>query len=530
MTSARCTVARNAGLFRVWRTAGALAIVVLLVAHVGTNDVFYSGDAGPWNVRVSIRQPGVIPGLADIGVRVEDPGVERVTVTARATREGAGEAPPPDEAEPVRGETGLFSAQLWLMVRGPHEVIVEVDGAQGVGVAHIPILAAATQQLDMAQGLQIFVLVGSLFLVLGLLTIVGAASRESILPAGAQPAPADRRRGWRATGIAAVVLALALFGGWTWARAVSDAHLASLDKPWASEATMRAGVLELAITEPFWVNRDDEAWLSRNNRYRRSDLIPDHGKMMHMFVVRDGDLDAFAHLHPERLDANRFAVTLPPLPDGMYRVYADITHEDGLSHTLVTTVDAGPLGSRTAPMGGPAVDFDDGWWTAASEPGTGGEADATLSGDEPGSAAMSRLSDGSVMRWLNAGDALLAGTDADLVFRVEDTGGDGVVLDPYMGMHGHAMLNRIDGGVFVHLHPAGTISMAAQSTLGAAGGGVSGMGAEMDWSDTADSIDGSDGSIRFPLVVPEAGPYRIWVQVRRGDSVLTGSFDTEIVP
>jgi hypothetical protein len=529
MTSARRTVARNAGLFRAWRTAGALAIVVLLVAHVGTNDVFYSGDAGPWNVRVSIRQPGVIPGLADIGVRVEDPGVERVTVTARTTLEGAGVAPPPDEAAPVRGETGLFSAQLWLMVRGPHEVIVQVDGAQGVGVAHIPIVAAATQQLDMAQGLQIFILGGSLFLVLGLLTIVGAASRESILPVGAQPAPADRRRAWRATAIAAVVLGLVLFGGWTWARAVSDAHLARLDKPWASEATIREGVLELAITEPFWVNRDDEAWLARNDRYRRGDLIPDHGKMMHMFVARDGDLDAFAHVHPERLDANRFAVTFPPLPDGMYRVYADVTHEDGLSHTLVTTVDAGPVGSRTARVDGPAVDFDDAWWTAAPEPATGGVADVTVSGGEPGPAAVSRLSDGSVMRWLNAGGALVAGTDADLVFRVEDTGGDGVVLDPYMGMHGHAMLNRIDGGVFVHLHPAGTISMAAQSTLGASGGGMSAMGAEMGGSNPADATDGTDNSIRLPLVVPEAGPYRIWVQVRRGDSVLTGSFDTEIV-
>jgi hypothetical protein len=58
---------------------------------------------------------------------------------------------------------------------------------------------------------------------------------------------------------------------------------------------------------------------------------------------------------------------------------------------------------------------------------------------------------------------------------------------------------------------------------------MSGMGAETGWSDPAGATDGTDGSIRFPLVVPEAGPYRIWVQVRRGDGVLTGSFDTEIV-
>jgi hypothetical protein len=58
---------------------------------------------------------------------------------------------------------------------------------------------------------------------------------------------------------------------------------------------------------------------------------------------------------------------------------------------------------------------------------------------------------------------------------------------------------------------------------------MSAMGAEMGGSNPADATDGTDNSIRLPLVVPEAGPYRIWVQVRRGDSVLTGSFDTEIV-
>jgi hypothetical protein len=311
-----------------------------------------------------------------------------------------------------------------------------------------------------------------------------------------------------------------------------------------------------AITEPLWVNRDDDEWRGRNNRYRRADLIPDHGKMMHMFVVRDGDMAAFAHLHPERLDANRFAVAFPPLPPGPYRVYADITHEDGYAHTLVASVEAGPPeaaapgaaptapqsaeaianpdGDQNAdPVPNPAADPDDAWWIAGTpvRPDSAGSeaAEAAVPPTPVAGEVTTRLTDGSVMRWLNAGEALAAGRDADLVIRVENVEGGVVALDPYMGMQGHAMLRRTDGEVFVHLHPSGMISMAAQSVLNTAGTGMSGMPEAMDMSAAANVIAGGDGTIRFPLVVPAAGSYRIWVQVRRGDSILTGSFDTVIV-
>jgi hypothetical protein len=538
-----------------WRTAGALSIAVLLTAHVGTSDFFFAGSAGPWNVRVSIRQPGVIPGLADISVRVAEPGVEQVLVTARLSREGGGAAPPPDVATEVRGETGLYAAQLWLMNPGTHEVAVTVEGTAGQGVARIPIVAAATRQLEMARGLQFLILGGGLFLVLGLLTIVGTASRESVLPAGTQPLPADRRRAWRATAVATLVLGLALYGGWTWVRAESELHRSRLDRPWSSMATMHergeSRVLEFAITEPLWVNRDDDEWRDRNLRYRRADLIPDHGKMMHMFVVRDADMAAFAHIHPERLDANRFAVAFPPLPPGPYRVYADVTHEDGYAHTLVASVEAAapeaaPMAPQSAeaiansegdevadPVPDPAADPDDAWWIAATAVRPDGAdslaAEAAVPSTPVAGVAATRLTDGSVMRWLNADEPLAAGRDADLVIRVEDVEGRVVALDPYMGMQGHAMLSRTDGEVFVHLHPSGMISMAAQSVLNTAVTGMSGMHEGMDMSASANVIAGGDGTIRFPFAVPAAGPYRIWVQVRRGDSILTGSFDTVIV-
>lgn len=495
--------AQSAEVISVPRAAGvafALAATLLLSGHVGTDDVFFAGSAGAWDVRVTVRPPGVIPGLADISVRIAQPGVDRVLVTARELREGTGLAPPPDLAEPVRGEPDLFASRLWLMVRGSYEVIVTVEGEHGTGTARIPIVARATKQLAMSRTLGLFVFASGVFLVVGLLTLFGAAARESVLQPGEDPSLADRRRGRRTTAIAGVTLALALFGGWTWIRAEARQHRERLDQPWQAEARVRtvddARILDFTITDPLWINRNDEQWRTRNQRYRRTDIVPDHGKMMHMFVVREPGMDAFAHVHPVRLDDSHFTVPFPPLPAGTYRVYADITHEDGYAHTLFT---------RVVAAGGPSTigDPDDAWWTA---PAT----------QTPASSASAALNDGSVLRWLNADEPLIAGTDADLAFRVEDSAGDIVALDPYMGMQGHAMLSRTDGEVFVHLHPGGTISMAAYAALSDDSNMPPGMHA------------GADSIIRFPLVVPAAGQYRIWVQVRRGAEVLTGAFDTAV--
>jgi hypothetical protein len=72
-------------------------------------------------------------------------------------------------------------------------------------------------------------------------------------------------------------------------------------------------------------------------RGRWTPLIPDHGKLMHLFLVRDREPGAFAHLHPVPRSEAEFEVPLPPLPAGPYHVYADVTHEDGFSETLVAT-------------------------------------------------------------------------------------------------------------------------------------------------------------------------------------------------
>src|SRR5207237_2555851 len=48
------------------RAAGAACLAVILSAHVGSPDVFYSGRAGPYDVRVIVRPPEVVPGVARV--------------------------------------------------------------------------------------------------------------------------------------------------------------------------------------------------------------------------------------------------------------------------------------------------------------------------------------------------------------------------------------------------------------------------------------------------------------------------------
>src|SRR5262245_52830485 len=147
-------------------------------AHVGSPNVFFSGQAGPYPVHVIIRPAEVIPGLAEISVRVERGGVERVTALPIKWNAGRKGAPPPDIAKLVPGETNLYHAELWFMEAGAQSIELEVAGQLGKGRITIPVDAIATRVLGMPKSLGgILIVLG--FLLVGLLTsVIGAAVRE----------------------------------------------------------------------------------------------------------------------------------------------------------------------------------------------------------------------------------------------------------------------------------------------------------------------------------------------------------------
>lgn len=491
----------------------AAAVLLFGAGHVGSPDTFYEGAAGPYKIRVIVRPPGIVPGQADITVRVlAGPDVRSVLVLPLRGGRPTAEEPPPDSARAVRGDPYLYSAQLWLMEGGAYSIRVDVAGAAGAGTAIVPVNSVATRRLGFDAPLAAAMIGLGLFLFVGALTIVGAAVRESVLPPGAEPDARRRRRSWWIRIIVVPVLALAVFAGKKWWDGEDARHAASLYRPMRVAARVDAGaggqVLTLAITDSDWLGR------------QYTPLIPDHGKLMHLFLVRD-DLGAFGHLHPLMMDSSTFRTSLPPLSAGRYRLYADVVHESGFTQTLVDTVTVTAGGATWR-----ASDPDDSWWEGSQLSAVGRQ-------------QIAQLQDGSTMTWVRDSAPLVAGHDLDLRFRAAAPGGRPVALEPYMGMASHAAITRDDGAVFVHLHPSGTISTASQLAfaLRQPGDTVRGrLGGRITTAEQASSpmasmvMEGEPGTVTLPYAFPQPGRYRLWVQLKAKGRILTGAFDATVQP
>src|SRR5216683_4488198 len=72
------------------------------------------------------------------------------------------------------------------------------------------------------------------------------------------------------------------------------------------------------------------------------------------------------------------------------------------------------------------------------------------------------LPDGVRIVWQRSSGPIKASTPMHLKFKVEDQDGKPAQeIEPYMGMAGHAEVVSSDLSVFAHIHPAGSVSMAA---------------------------------------------------------------------
>src|SRR6185369_752260 len=103
-------------------------------------------------------------------------------------------APPPENATLVPGDPELYAAELWFMTASSYQMAVAVDGPAGRGSVIVPVLALATAQRSMAPWLGAALAAVGAFLVAGLVTIIGSAVRESVVPPGIDPDRVRKRR------------------------------------------------------------------------------------------------------------------------------------------------------------------------------------------------------------------------------------------------------------------------------------------------------------------------------------------------
>jgi hypothetical protein len=499
-----------------WRIIGLAAIVAASSAHIGSPDVYYEGNAGPYHMLVVVRMPGVVPGVAQIAVRVSGappgtpPGTPPGRVAVGVNHFSTVTAPPLEDATRDAADPSSYLGKLWIMAAGSNEVTVQVTGPSGTGSAVVPVVAVATQRLTLYPWLGAVLAVIGIALFLGAVSIVGAAVRESTLPPGAVPDAARRRRARFAMAATAVVVALILYGGRSWRNSEDRSFQRELYHPMATRAEVRDGGRALAFTivDSEWTHRGDTTWRIAHRATDWGPLIPDHGKIMHLFLIGEAAPFAFAHLHPATVDSTTFTVQIPPLAAGRYRVFADIVHESGFDKTLVATIDL--LGPAATPAAPAAHDSDDAWSATAAAPLGNRVA----------------LADGSALRWVSGGAVPVAGGDAGLRFVIDAPDGRPAVLQPYMGMAGHAVVEREDGSVFIHLHPMGTISAASQMAFAVrtAADTIDGQVASRIAASTAAAMTmpmPASDTVSFPYSFPQPGQYHVWVQVKRNGMVLT---------
>lgn len=489
------------GVRRASRAAGVLLLAALVSAHIGSPDVFFAGHAGPYDLRVTIRPPQVVPGVARVTVRAPA-DVQRVSIRPVYWRAGSKGAPSADDARRLEGDGaqgGTFEGSLWLMARGAYTVDVIVEGARGKANVLVPIAAIATGRLEMTPALGAVLAVLGVLLVGGLVTIVYKGAGEALVSRNSDFDAARRRRAQRVAAISVPVLLLAMAGGARWWSAVDREYERTIYRPSPLRVEQHGALLRLQAADTIWLPGG-----------RGARLIPDHGKLMHAFLVRADGSRGFAHLHPVAGDSSpnpRFETRLPALPRGRYHLFGDVVHETGFERTLVGTVEI-----RDSLPSDPMLDADD----------------AAFVGDISDAREVT-LSDGSTMllEVIPAGP-IVASMEQTLRVRVRQNAVP-VALEPYLGMPAHGVVVRDDGSVYVHLHPMGTITQAAQDAFIARDRGdttTSGV-LRLDGVAHARHQDPSAPAptvTEFPYAFPTAGTYRLYVQVKRNGRVLTGAF------
>jgi hypothetical protein len=308
---------------------------------------------------------------------------------------------------------------------------------------------------------------------------VGAGAREAQLDSGEAPNGRLKSRARILMVAAAAFVVFVLWAGNHWWASAAGDYAGYIYHPLGMSTEIQPDgklVLTLKVTD----------WALRR---RLDDFLPDHGHLMHLYVISEPDANRVWHLHPEMISPGVFTQSLPAMPAGKYKLYGDVVHRSGFAETAVTELNV------PQNIAGNPLTRDD----------AGG-----VRGESP---------DGAHIVWDRDSSPLVAKKAAIFKFKLIGKDGNPVTDEEfYMGMLGHAAFVKNDGTVFAHVHPSGSVPMAALMLANPAGEDHSMHNAQGGLPAEAD----------FPYGFPTPGDYRIIVQMKHGGVIETGVFDAAV--
>lgn len=547
---------------RILVCAVCLLQVSLLFAHVGNSNITLEGMAGKYHVLVNIQPPDVIPGTATIKVFTA-PGL---TITARPVYflSGKDGAPNPDVLTPVSGQPGQYETLLWLMSNGSASIQFDFNGPQGKAEMLVPVVAVSTVTKKMPPSTAYMLLSLGIILFILLMTIVGSSVSDGIIKPGLSISSKAKRTKAIAFIITGLLCSVIVYGGHTWWKSVAKKTSQYVFRPMHANYTFNKSAnntqLHFALDS---ANAQRKTWLPY--------IIPDHGKIMHTFLVSLPEMNVFSHLHPVRTGPVNFSVGLPQLAPGKYLIYSDIVYNSGFTETIkdTLTINNNITGKQIDSL---AVDPDD--VTDISGPlSFDKELKNETIGGKTGELMLAKDSFKILLESPKKDKHYFSGELNQLQFSFWDKNNQPLVPDLYMGMEGHMIIVRDDGNVFSHVHPVGTFSMAAQTSLEGRMNIADSKVQEPDAAAFRDSVDlvikklnvmpeqqreeylmsemmsmtgmgmpmshnsdetpgrngmmlrGSGNTVSFPYTFESPGKYRIWVQFKKDEKIYTGVFD-----
>ena len=481
-----------------WLSLVLLTLAAPARAHIGSKDVFEQISVGGYKLFVTIRTPTVIPGVATLEIRSTGARVDAIRITPiPLTGEASKHPPTADPMQVSADDPAFFTGSLWLMASGSWQVRIQIEGAAGAAMAGIPVPAIPLSILPMQRPLGTALAILGLILTLGMAGIVAAAVRESRLAPGAEPAPDRRRRAAIAASVTLALMVLALYGGAKWWHVEAAGYAKDIYQPSDLHIALNGNELHLSIGD---YNEKKKRWEPDST----SDFLLDHGKIMHLYAIRQPGMDAAFHLHPEPVSGGDSDIdlktVLPTMPPGDYKLYADVVQHSGFPETLTANL--------TVPSGLPPEPLAPDDASALPPPLAGGDLGTSY-----------KLPDGYTMVWDRPAE-ITASTPYSFRFRLLDpTGKPAAEMQPYLGMAGHAAFVKTDGTTFAHTHPEGSAAMPAVM-LANPSETVAGAG-EMTMQPISPTVE-------FPYGFPSPGHYRIFIQMKHGGTVETGVFDAQV--